>query len=102
MVSLQTLARRHSSASDPRVHPKPAASRRLNLLYRDGSASGSAIKEAHPGSEEDGVAEQMVFCEFSLALPLMVSYLHHNGGWKARNGKRLSGIFASHTLAMKA
>ncbi len=60
---------------------------------RDGALSGSSLTEAGTSSTSD-VAEQMVFCEFSLALPLMVSYLHHKGDWRSRKGKRMSELFA--------
>ncbi len=60
---------------------------------RDGALSGSPLKEAHARDHDEGSAEQMVFCEFSLALPLMTSYLHHKGGWKNRRGKRMNAIF---------
>ncbi len=70
---------------------------------RDGAVSGSTLKETHSRGKTDdlsspletGAAEQMVFCEFSLALPLMVSYLHHKGDWKRRRMRRLNAIFSS-------
>jgi deoxyhypusine synthase len=61
---------------------------------RDGALSGSPLKDGHLSEGPDDVAEQMVFCEFSLALPLLTSYLHHKGDWKARKGKRLNDLFA--------
>lgn len=61
---------------------------------RDGAMSGSSLKEQY-SREEEGAAEQMVHCEFSLALPLMTSYLHHKGDWKLRRGKKMNKIFTN-------
>ena len=68
---------------------------------RDGALSGSTLKEAHSWGKVDDVAEQMVFCEFSLALPLMVSSLYHQGSWKKRQAKRLNSLFGKQTPSTK-
>jgi deoxyhypusine synthase len=68
---------------------------------RDGALSGSTLKEAHSWGKVDDVAEQMVFCEFSLAFPLMASYLYHNNLWKNRKERRLNEIFAKRGLTHK-
>jgi len=60
---------------------------------RDGGLSGSTLKEAHSWGKVDDIAEQMVFSEFSLTFPLMVSYLHHRGTWRTRKAKRLQSLF---------
>jgi deoxyhypusine synthase len=60
---------------------------------RDGALSGSTLKEAHSWGKIDDIAEQMVFTEFSLALPTLVSYVHHHGLWKARRERRLQRKF---------
>ncbi len=63
---------------------------------RDGALSGSTLKEAQSWGEMEKTgpgAEQMVFCEFTLALPLMASYLHHKGDWKKRKSRRLNQTF---------
>lgn len=61
---------------------------------RDGALSGSTLKEAHSWGKVDDVAEQMVFSEFTLTLPMLVSYLHHKGTWKQRKERRLNKMFA--------
>ncbi len=61
---------------------------------RDGALSGSTLKEAHSWGKVDLGAEQMIFSEATLSLPLMVSYAYHKGHWKNRSEKRLSRIFA--------
>lgn len=60
---------------------------------RDGALSGSTLKEAHSWGKVDDVAEQMVFGEFSLTFPLMVSYLHHKGTWRRRKARALNALF---------
>ena len=30
----------------------------------------------------------MVFCEATVAVPLIVGYAYHKGGWRQRTGKR--------------
>lgn len=60
---------------------------------RDGALSGSTLKEAHSWGKVDDVAEQMVFCEFSLSFPLMVSYLYHVGAWRKRKARALNALF---------
>lgn len=61
---------------------------------RDGALSGSTLKEAHSWGKVDDVAEQMVFGEFSLTFPLMVSYLHHKGTWRKRKAQALNTLFS--------
>jgi len=54
---------------------------------RDGALSGSTLKEAHSWGKVDSDFEQMVFCEATIALPLVASYAYHRGNWKARKPK---------------
>ena len=61
---------------------------------RDGALSGSTLKEAHSWGKVDDKAEQMVFGEFSLTFPLMVSYLHHKGTWRKRKARALNALFS--------
>jgi deoxyhypusine synthase len=68
---------------------------------RDGALSGSTLKEAHSWGKVSDRAEQMVFGEFSLTFPLMVSYLHHKGTWKKRKERRLNEIFRGRMLTAK-
>jgi len=60
---------------------------------RDGALSGSTLKEAHSWGKIEEGAEQMVFSEATIALPLMASYVYHMGSWKTRMGKRLTASF---------
>src|SRR5688572_10079806 len=57
---------------------------------RDGALSSSTLKEASSWGKVDTVYEQMVFSEATLAVPLIVGYAYHKGGWKARQPKRWS------------
>ena len=51
---------------------------------RDGACSSSTLKEASSWGKVDTGAEQMVFAEATLALPLLAAYGYHNGSWKKR------------------
>ena len=51
---------------------------------RDGGLSGSTLKEAHSWGKVDEGNEKMVFCEATVALPLIASYVYHQGHWKKR------------------
>jgi deoxyhypusine synthase len=55
---------------------------------RDGALSGSTLKEASSWGKVDTVYEQMVYSEATIALPLIVGYAWHKGGWKARKGRK--------------
>jgi len=59
---------------------------------RDGSLSGSTLKEAHSWGKVDVRYEQMVFGEATVALPLMAGYAYHKGSWKARTGRRWNSL----------
>jgi hypothetical protein len=61
---------------------------------RDGALSGSTLKEAHSWGKIDEGAEQMVFCEATIALPILASYAYHKGSWHGRKEKRLARRFA--------
>jgi deoxyhypusine synthase len=52
---------------------------------RDGALSGSTLKEAHSWGKVDSGAEQMVFCEATIAIPLIASYAYHQGSWQQRS-----------------
>jgi len=54
---------------------------------RDGALSGSTLKEAHSWGKVDSGFEQMVFCEATIAFPLIASYVYHRGNWKKREPK---------------
>ena len=51
---------------------------------RDGALSSSTLKEASSWGKVDTVHEQMVFSEATVALPLIVGYAYHKGGWRGR------------------
>ena len=51
---------------------------------RDGGLSGSTLKEAHSWGKVDEEAEQMVFSEATIALPLLAGYGYRKGNWKGR------------------
>ena len=51
---------------------------------RDGALSGSTLKEANSWGKVDLGAEQMVYAEATVALPLIASYAYHKGSWKNR------------------
>ncbi len=54
---------------------------------RDGGLSGSTLKEAHSWGKVDEGFEQLVFCEATIAFPLIASYAYHRGRWRKRNQK---------------
>ena len=53
---------------------------------RDGACSSSSLKEASSWGKVDAAAEQMVFAEATLALPLLAAYGYHNGSWQRARG----------------
>ena len=60
---------------------------------RDGGLSGSTLKEACSWGKVDLTYEQMLFCEATIALPLIASNAYHLGAWKDREPSRLSDLF---------
>jgi deoxyhypusine synthase len=59
---------------------------------RDGACSSSSLKEASSWGKVDAAAEQMVFAEATLALPLLAAYAYHNGSWKQRPRRELARL----------
>src|SRR5208282_5341491 len=59
---------------------------------RDGALSSSTLKEASSWGKVDTAAEQMVYSEATLAVPLIVGYAYHKGGWKTRVGKKWGSL----------
>jgi deoxyhypusine synthase len=55
---------------------------------RDGACSSSTLKEASSWGKVDVADEQMVYAEATTVLPLIASYVYHNGAWKKREDKR--------------
>jgi len=56
---------------------------------RDGALSGSTIAEANSWGKVDFGAEQMVFGEATVMMPLLVGYAYHKKAYEKRNGLRL-------------
>lgn len=55
---------------------------------RDGALSSSTLKEASSWGKVDLAYEQMVYAEATLAVPLLLGYAYHKGGWKGRRPRR--------------
>jgi deoxyhypusine synthase len=51
---------------------------------RDGALSGSTLKEANSWGKVDLGAEQMVYAEATVALPLIAGYAYHKRSWRNR------------------
>jgi len=51
---------------------------------RDGACSSSTLKEASSWGKVDTVYEQMVYAEATSVLPLIASYVYHQGDWRKR------------------
>ncbi len=51
---------------------------------RDGACSSSTLKEAASWGKVDTVHEQMVYAEASTVIPLIASYVYHQGSWRNR------------------
>ena len=65
---------------------------------RDGALSGSTLKEACSWGKVDTVHEQMVWCEATIALPLIAGYAYHKGGWKGRPERNFNSILDGATV----
>ncbi|HEY5311417.1 MAG TPA: deoxyhypusine synthase [Pirellulales bacterium] len=59
---------------------------------RDGALSSSTLKEASSWGKVDTAFEQMVFCEATLAVPLIAGYAYHRGAWQQRPARRWTGL----------
>jgi deoxyhypusine synthase len=66
---------------------------------RDGALSGSTLKEASSWGKVDTAFEQMVYSEATLAVPLIVGYAYHKGGWKARKERRWAQLLEPASVA---
>lgn len=61
---------------------------------RDGALSGSSIIEAHSWGKVDILhQQQMVFCEATIAFPLITSYVYHQSNWRNRSQRNYNSIF---------
>jgi deoxyhypusine synthase len=59
---------------------------------RDGALSGSTLKEANSWGKVDLGAEQMVYAEATVALPLIAGYAYHKGSWKNRAARNYTKL----------
>jgi deoxyhypusine synthase len=66
---------------------------------RDGALSGSTLKEANSWGKVDQGAEQMVYAEATLALPLIAGYAYHKGAWKNRAPRNYTKLLDRPTTA---
>jgi deoxyhypusine synthase len=66
---------------------------------RDGALSGSTLKEASSWGKVDLTYEQMVYAEATLAVPLILGYVYHQGTWKKRAAKRWNRLLEPATVA---
>jgi deoxyhypusine synthase len=62
---------------------------------RDGALSGSTLKEASSWGKVETTYEQMVYSEATVAVPLVVGYAYHKGGWKERKAKEFQKLYAN-------
>jgi deoxyhypusine synthase len=60
---------------------------------RDGACSSSTLKEARSWGKVESGNDQMVFCEGTIAVPILASYAYHRGNWKNRPRRNLSDLF---------
>jgi deoxyhypusine synthase len=60
---------------------------------RDGALSGSTLREACSWGKVSVVHEQMVFCEATIALPLITGYAYGKGAWRTRKAREFSKLF---------
>ena len=59
---------------------------------RDGALSGSTLKEANSWGKIDQGAEQMVYAEATIALPLIAGYAYHKSAWKNRKARNYAKL----------
>lgn len=64
---------------------------------RDGGCSGSTFKEASSWGKVDTTYEQMIYAEATSVLPLMISYVYHQGDWQARVPKAWASFLDVHS-----
>jgi len=65
---------------------------------RDGALSGSTLKEACSWGKVDTTYEQMVYCEATIAFPLLAAYAYHQGAWKNRSARRCADLLTKTTV----
>lgn len=62
---------------------------------RDGGLSGSTLREASSWGKVSTEYEQIVYCEATVAFPMIAGYGWEKGAWKQRQPRKLAGLFAS-------
>jgi deoxyhypusine synthase len=67
---------------------------------RDGALSGSTLKEASSWGKVETTYEQMVYCEATIAMPLIAGYAYHKGSWKARKQKDFQKLYITENAAV--
>lgn len=67
---------------------------------RDGALSGSTLKEASSWGKVSTSSEQMVYCEATIAMPLVTGYAYHKGSWKNRKAREFQKIYLKETAAV--
>jgi len=60
---------------------------------RDGACSSSTLKEASSWGKVETIYEQMVYAEATSVLPLVASYVYHQGDWKKRKRREWGKMF---------
>ena len=64
---------------------------------RDGALSGSTLKEASSWGKVDMTYEQMVYCEATIAMPIISAYAYQTGHWKNREKREFQKMFLKET-----
>lgn len=62
---------------------------------RDGALSGSTLREACSWGKVSVVHEQMVFCEATIALPILAGYAYSKGVWQTRQARAYNNLFVT-------
>ncbi|MBI5448552.1 MAG: deoxyhypusine synthase [Gammaproteobacteria bacterium] len=62
---------------------------------RDGALSGSTLREACSWGKVSVVHEQMVFCEVTIAFPLIAHYAYKKSDWRHRQGRTYNTLFGT-------
>ena len=60
---------------------------------RDGALSGSTLREACSWGKVSLVHEQMVFCEATIAFPMIASHAYHRSNWRQRAVRECQKLF---------
>ena len=60
---------------------------------RDGACSSSTLLEAGSWGKVDDKLQQMVYAEGTTVIPLIASYVYHNGPWKEREYKNWQKLY---------